>query len=45
MPMTLRVVGRNPLSGIYKPSGNANAAQAMQSFISRHPTEWFHFAN
>ena len=21
------------------------AAQAMQSFISRHPTEWFHFAN
>ena len=23
----------------------AGAAQAMQSFISRHPTEWFHFAN
>ena len=23
----------------------ASAAQAMQSFISRHPTEWFHFAN
>ena len=23
----------------------ACAAQAMQSFISRHPTEWFHFAN
>ncbi|MEP7052858.1 MAG: lysophospholipid acyltransferase family protein [Pseudomonadota bacterium] len=23
----------------------ASAAAAMQSFISRHPTEWFHFAN
>ncbi|MEI9939866.1 MAG: lysophospholipid acyltransferase family protein [Pseudomonadota bacterium] len=23
----------------------ACAASAMQSFISRHPTEWFHFAN
>ena len=23
----------------------AGAALAMQSFISRHPTEWFHFAN
>jgi lauroyl/myristoyl acyltransferase len=23
----------------------ASAARAMQSFISRHPTEWFHFAN
>jgi len=23
----------------------ANAAQSMQSFITRHPTEWFHFAN
>ena len=23
----------------------ASAAQSMQSFISRHPTEWFHFAN
>jgi phosphatidylinositol dimannoside acyltransferase len=23
----------------------ASAAKAMQSFISRHPTEWFHFAN
>ncbi len=29
MPMTLRVEGRSPLSGIYKPSGNANAAQAL----------------
>ncbi|HKO50901.1 MAG TPA: lysophospholipid acyltransferase family protein [Polyangiaceae bacterium] len=26
-------------------SAAASAAQAMQSFISRHPTEWFHFAN
>ena len=23
----------------------ASAASTMQSFISRHPTEWFHFAN
>lgn len=23
----------------------ASAAEAMQSFILRHPTEWFHFAN
>ena len=23
----------------------ASAAENMQSFISRHPTEWFHFAN
>ena len=23
----------------------ASAAESMQSFISRHPTEWFHFAN
>ena len=23
----------------------ANAASSMQSFIVRHPTEWFHFAN
>ncbi|MEO8904846.1 MAG: lysophospholipid acyltransferase family protein [Polyangiaceae bacterium] len=23
----------------------ASAAKSMQSFISRHPTEWFHFAN
>ncbi len=29
MSMTLRVAGRSPLSGIYKPSGNANAAQAL----------------
>ncbi len=29
MTMTLRVEGRNPLNGVYKPSGNANAAQAM----------------
>ena len=26
-------------------SAAASAAQAMQSFISRHPTEWYHFAN
>ncbi len=26
---TLRVEGRSPLSGVYKPSGNANAAQAL----------------
>jgi lauroyl/myristoyl acyltransferase len=26
-------------------SAAAIAAKAMQSFISRHPTEWFHFAN
>ena len=26
-------------------SAAASAAQAMQSFISRHPTEWFHFAS
>ena len=30
MPMTLRVEGRSPLSGVYKPSGNANAAQALR---------------
>jgi UDP-N-acetylglucosamine 1-carboxyvinyltransferase len=29
MPMTLRVEGRRPLSGVYQPSGNANAAQAL----------------
>ena len=29
MPMTLRIEGRAPLSGIYRPSGNANAAQAL----------------
>ncbi|MEP7292052.1 MAG: hypothetical protein ABI835_09720, partial [Chloroflexota bacterium] len=29
MPMSLRVEGRSPLSGVYKPSGNANAAQAL----------------
>lgn len=29
MPMTLRVEGRSPLSGVYRPSGNTNAAQAM----------------
>jgi UDP-N-acetylglucosamine 1-carboxyvinyltransferase len=29
MSMTLRVEGRSPLSGTYKPSGNANAAQAL----------------
>ncbi len=29
MSMTLRVAGRSPLSGVYKPSGNANAAQAL----------------
>ena len=29
MPMTLRIEGRSPLSGVYKPSGNANAAQAL----------------
>lgn len=29
MPMTLRVEGRSPLSGVYRPSGNANAAQAL----------------
>ena len=23
----------------------ASAAESMQSFITRHPTEWFHFAN
>jgi len=26
-------------------SAAARAALAMQTFISRHPTEWFHFAN
>jgi lauroyl/myristoyl acyltransferase len=26
-------------------SAAANAADSMQSFISRHPTEWFHFAD
>lgn len=29
MPMSLRVEGRHPLSGVYQPSGNANAAQAL----------------
>ncbi len=29
MPMSLRVEGRSPLSGVYRPSGNANAAQAL----------------
>ena len=29
MPMTLRVEGRSPLNGVYRPSGNANAAQAL----------------
>ncbi|MCC6804126.1 MAG: UDP-N-acetylglucosamine 1-carboxyvinyltransferase [Anaerolineae bacterium] len=29
MSMTLRVEGRSPLSGVYRPSGNANAAQAL----------------
>ncbi|HVU14900.1 MAG TPA: UDP-N-acetylglucosamine 1-carboxyvinyltransferase [Phototrophicaceae bacterium] len=29
MPISLHVEGRRPLSGVYKPSGNANAAQAL----------------
>ena len=29
MPMTLRVEGHRPLNGVYRPSGNANAAQAL----------------
>lgn len=29
MPLSLRVEGRAPLSGTYRPSGNANAAQAL----------------
>jgi len=29
MSMSLRVEGRSPLSGVYQPSGNANAAQAL----------------
>ena len=44
MSMSLRVEGRSPLSGVYQPSGNANAAQALlaASLLTEAPVTLHH---